>query len=51
MKTLIEQSKIKGGFNYETLFKVSKVAGSLGNWIIDWILTADIAIEINSIKE
>ena len=43
---MIGKSKIKGGFNYETLIKVSKAAGAIGNWIIDWILTAEIVFEI-----
>ena len=45
------KSKIKGGFNYETLIKVSKAAGAIGNWIIDWILTAEIVFEIIQIKD
>ena len=51
VKDLIGQSKIKDGFNYQNLIKVSKAAASLGNWIFDWILTADIVIEIIQIKE
>ena len=51
VQNLMDKSTIKGGFNYETIKKVSVPTGSLCNWIQNWHAAGSAVVGFANIKE
>ena len=48
---LIENTKIKGGFSYDPIAKVSKPMGALHNWIMNWIKAGQAVVGVHEVNE